>query len=169
MSTAKLIDANRPATFNYGCVGSSFTACRPMPIAFFVALAITLFCITSCVTTSQHDFSEPTGNLITKTGQLMYRTPRMTLIGDVLVRYSTTGDFELTLSKGPGVDLLSLRQDAAFAEVKGAFARGGWSGPVSQAPQQLRGWLGLRGQFVRAPDRKTVRYAYGDETFLFRF
>ena len=72
-------------------------------------------------------------------------------------------------SKGPGVTLLSLRQDASFAEVKGAFARQGWSGLVTQAPPQLRGWLGLRDQFLHAPDQKTLRYVSGSETFLFRF
>src|SRR5437870_2748184 len=105
----------------------------------------------------------------TTTGKLMYRTPKTTLIGEALVRFSKTGDFELTVSKGPGITLLSLRQDAAFAEIKGAFARQGWSGPVAHAPPQLRGWLGLRDQFIRAPNQKTVRYAVGNETFLFRF
>src|SRR5213078_1159500 len=52
---------------------------------------------------------------------------------------------------------------------QGAFARQGWSGPVEKAPPQLRGWFGLRDQFVRAPDQKTLRYMSGDETFLFRF
>jgi hypothetical protein len=99
----------------------------------------------------------------------MYRTPKTTLIGDALVRFSKTGDFELTVSKGPGITLLSLRQDATFAEVKGAFTGQGWSGPVAQAPSQLRGWLGLRDQFLHAPDQKTVRYLVDDETFLFRF
>ena len=110
----------------------------------------------------------------------MYRTPNTTLIGDVLVRFSKSGDFELRVSKGPGVTLLSLRQDAMFAEVKGAFARGGWSGPVEQAPQQLRGWLGLRDKLIHqlatgrvhptgGQDRQTVRYVAGNETFLFRF
>jgi hypothetical protein len=99
----------------------------------------------------------------------MYRSPKTTLIGDALVRFSKTGDFELTVSKGPGITLLSLRQDAAFAEVRGAFARQGWSGPVQQAPPQLRGWLGLREQFLHAPDRKTLRYVTGNETFVFRF
>ena len=64
----------------------------------------------------------------------MYRTPNTTLIGEALVRFSKTGDFELTVSKGPGITLLSLRQDATFAEVKGGLARQGWSGPVGQAP-----------------------------------
>jgi len=99
----------------------------------------------------------------------MYRSSKATLIGEALVRFSKTGDFELTVSKGPGITLLSLRQDAAFAEVKGAFARQGWSGPVDQAPPQLRGWLALREQFIRAPDRKTLRCVSDNETFLFRF
>jgi hypothetical protein len=99
----------------------------------------------------------------------MYRSPKTTLIGDALVRFSKTGDFELTVSKGPGITLLSIRQDATFAEVKGTFARQGWSGPVEQAPPQLRGWLGLRDQFTHTPDQKTLRYNIGNETFLFRF
>src|SRR5205823_12510668 len=115
--------------------------------------------ITAIFTLSLHDalpiyeFSEPAGGWQTKSGQLMYRTPKTTLIGDALVRLSKTGDFELTVSKGPGITLLSLRQDTSFAEVKGAFARQGWSGPADKAPPQLRGWLGLRDEFVQAPDR----------------
>ena len=106
---------------------------------------------------------------MTKTGQLMYRTPKTTLIGEVLVRFSNTGDFELTVSKGPGITLLSLRQDSGFAEFNATFTGQRWSGSVAQAPPRLRGWLGLRDQFLRAPNQKTVRYAAGNETFLFRF
>jgi hypothetical protein len=132
-------------------------------------LAVTLFYVTSCVNISRHEFSEPTADLHTETGQLMYRTATTTLIGDVIVRFSKAGDFELTLSKGPGVVLLSLRQDAGFAEVKGPFARGRWSGPVERAPQQLRGWLGLRDKLVHSQNRQSVRYVAGNETFVFRF
>jgi hypothetical protein len=137
--------------------------------SLILGVSISLFCVTSCATISQHEFSEPVSGWQTKSGQLMYRSPKTTLIGEALVRFSRTGDFELTVSKGPGVTLLSLRQDAAFAEVKGAFARQGWSGPVEKAPRQLRGWLGLRDQFVHAPNQKTLRYISGNETFLFRF
>ena len=98
----------------------------------------------------------------------MYRAVNTTLVGDVLVRFSKSGDFELTFSKGPGVTLLSLRQDAAFAEVKGPFAEAGWSGPVEQAPKPLRGWLGLRDKLIHSQDQ-VVRYAAGNEIFLFRF
>ena len=134
-----------------------------------LALAVAICCITSCTTVSRHEFSEPIAEWQTKTGQLMYRNPKTTLIGDALVRFSKTGDFELTLSKGPGITLLSLRQDATFAKITGAFARQGWSGPTSQAPPQLRGWLALRDQFLHAPNQKILRYTAGDETFVFRF
>ena len=133
-------------------------------------LAIGFFCVTTCTTISSHTFSKPTSDWQTKTGQLMYRTAKTTLIGDAVVRFSKVGDFELTVSKGPGIALLSLRQDASFAEVKGAFAaRQGWSGPVAQAPPQLRGWLALRDQFIHKPNQKTLQSVAGDETFLFRF
>jgi hypothetical protein len=148
---------------------SLITAHRAVATGFTPVLVIILFCITSCTTLSHHEFSEPAAGWQTKSGQLMYRTPNTTLAGEALVRFSKTGDFELTVSKGPGITLLSLRQDATFADVKGGLARQGWSGPVAQAPPQLRGWLGLRDQFLHAPDRKTLRYTTGNETFIFRF
>jgi len=99
----------------------------------------------------------------------MYRTAKATLIGEAIVRLSKTGDFELTVSKGPGITLLFLRQDAEFAEFNSNFTDQRWSGPTSRAPPQLRGWLGLRDQFLRAPNQKTLRHVTGNETFLFRF
>ena len=98
----------------------------------------------------------------------MYRTANATFIGEAIVRVSKTGDFELTVSKGPGIILLSLRQDAEFAEFNASFTGQHWSGPTAEAPQQLRGWLGLRDQFLRAPNQKTLRYVTSSETFLFR-
>ena len=132
-------------------------------------LSITAVCLTSCASGSYHQFSEPAAGWQTKTGQLMYRTAKATLIGEAIVRFSKTGDFELTVSKGPGITLLSLRQDTGFAEINASFTGQHWSGPIAQAPQQLRGWLGLRDQFLRAPNQKTVRYISDGETFLFRF
>ena len=148
---------------------SPITAHRAVATTLLSLLAIAVFCLTNCATVSPHEFSEPTTGWQTKSGQVMYRSAKTTLIGDALVRFSKTGDFNLTVSKGPGITLLSLRQDAAFAEVKGAFARHGWSGPVAQAPPQLRGWLALRDQFLHAPNQKVLQYVAGNETFLFRF
>jgi hypothetical protein len=132
-------------------------------------LFITAVCLTSCASVSQHQFAEPAAGWQTKTGQLMYRTAKATLIGEAIVRLSKTGDFEVTVSKGPGLTLLSLRQDAEFAEFNANFTDQRWSGPTSHAPPQLRGWLGLRDQFLNAPNQKTLRYVSGSETFLFRF
>jgi hypothetical protein len=145
------------------------TAHGAVTTEFLSFLAITFFCVTSCATISSHRFSNPAPDWQSKSGQLMYRTPNKTLIGEVLVRFSKGGDFELTVSKGPGITLLSLRQDATFVEVKGGLARHGWSGPVTLSPPQLRGWLGLRDQFLRGLDRKTLRYVAGNETFVFQF
>jgi hypothetical protein len=125
--------------------------------------------VAGCATTSTHQFSQPTADWQTRTGQLMYRSAARTVIGDVVVRSSTAGDFELTFSKGPGVTLFTLRQDANFAQVKGAMAARGWSGPVERAPEQLRGWLELREAIAHAKDRHQVRHVSGSETFVFRF
>ena len=42
-------------------------------------------------------------------GQLAYRGQKTSLIGEVLVRFSNRGDFELTFTKGPGVTLLVMQ------------------------------------------------------------
>lgn len=144
----------------------------PTALNAAAALAILVIgscCLTGCASVSHHQFSEPATGWQAKTGQLMYRTEKATLIGEAIVRLSKTGDFELTVSKGPGITLLSLRQDAAFAEFTASFTDQRWSGPTSSAPPQLRGWLALRDQFLRAPNQKTLRYTTGSETFLFRF
>jgi len=130
-------------------------------------LAIAAVCLTSCASLS-HQFSEPAAGWQTKTGQLMYRTAKATLIGEAIVRFSKAGDFELTVSKGPGITLLSLRQDATFAEINASFTGQHWSGRTASAPSQLSGWLRLRDEFLRAPNQKTLRYVSGSETFLFR-
>jgi hypothetical protein len=116
-----------------------------------------------------HQFAEPKAGWQTRTGQLLYRNSKTTVIGDVVVRFSNAGDFELTFSKGLGVTLLAIRQDSSFAEIKGPMAGRGWSGPIERAPQQLRGWLELRDKIVHARDRHQVRHDSGSETFVFRF
>src|SRR5207249_10396641 len=101
-----------------------------------IVIALAILDLTSCATVSRHQFAEPTPDWQVRSGQLSYRAPKMTLIGDVLVRFSQTGDFELNFSKGPNVTLMIIRQDPSYAEVKGPLARSGWSGPIDRAPQQ---------------------------------
>jgi len=132
-------------------------------------LLVATFLLVGCAAMSPHRFGDAGATWQTRTGQLMYRNAKTSVVGDVVVRFSGNGEFELTFSKGPGVALLNLRQDSAFAEVKGAMAGRGWSGPVQQAPKQLRGWLELRDAITRSPDRHQVRHVSGSETFVFRF
>ena len=99
----------------------------------------------------------------------MYRNSKTTVIGDVVARFSQNDNFELTFSKGLGVTLMTLSQDAKFAQVKGPMAGRGWSGPIDHAPQQLRGWLELHDALVHSKDRHLVRHVSGSETFVFRF
>jgi hypothetical protein len=142
---------------------------RPSSLTYAVLLAFSIIDLTSCATVSRHQFAEPTAAWQTRSGQLLYRAANTTLIGEVVVRSSSTGEFELTFSKGPGITLLSLREDATFAEAKGPLAGPGWSGKIGNAPKQLRGWLELRDQITRSQDRHLVRHSSGAETFLFRF
>jgi len=134
------------------------------PCLFIAALLLT-----GCATPSTHQFAQPNANWQIRTGQLLYRTAKTTVIGDVVVRYSQARDFELTFSKGPGVSLFVLRQDSTFAEMTGPISGRGWSGPADRAPEQLRGWLELRDAILQAKDRHRVTHASGSETFVFRF
>jgi hypothetical protein len=122
-----------------------------------------------CATVSRHEFAQLASGWQTRTGQLLYRNATKTLIGEAIVRYSGAGDFELTFSKGPGVTLLVIRQDNSFAQVGGALARSGWSGPIEHAPTQLRAWLALRDKIVAAQNRRSIRVMTNGETFEFRF
>jgi hypothetical protein len=148
-----------------------FNRCRSCRTTTLHAMIIALGIVglPGCATVPRHQFAEPGRDWQVRSGQLMYVTPQTTLIGEVVVRFSKAGDFELTFSKGPGVTLLTLRQDDFFAEVKGAVARQGWSGPVDHAPAQLRGWLKLRDQIIHSHGRQTIRHVSDAETFVLRF
>jgi hypothetical protein len=125
-------------------------------------------CLTSCAA-YRHQLAQPTPEWQSRTGQLQYRGPKTSLIGEVLVRYSSAGDFELTFTKGPGVPLLSVRQDDKFVRVSGPLARGSWSGPPNEAPERLRGWVSLRGVLLHSPNESLVRQSVGRDSFAFAF
>jgi hypothetical protein len=149
-----------------------------IPATLLVAV-VALFNLPGCAMISRHQFVEPAINWQTRSGQLLYRNAKRTLIGEVYVRFSNRDEFELTFSKGSGVTLLTLRQDAKFAEVRGALTGRGWSGPIERSPPQLRGWLHVRDKIIKefttanlsggGQDRQSIRYATAAETFLFHF
>ena len=131
-------------------------------------LSVGLFTLTSCQTL-RHQFTEPAPDWQSRIGQLQYRGPKTALIGEVLIRYSSNGDFELTFTKGPGVTLLTVRQDEKFVRVSGPLARGSWSGPPNETPARLRGWVSLRETLLRAQAQPLVRQKVGTEEFTFAF
>jgi hypothetical protein len=136
---------------------------RPIVVVAGIALAFT-----SCETV-RHQFAGPARDWQARNGQLLYHGKRTTLIGEVLVRFSKSGDFELTFTKGPGVALLEIRQDANFFRVNGPLAGVSWSGSMAHAPPRLRGWLQLREKLMTLGDKPTLTHSYGGETFTFRF
>src|SRR5205814_4338148 len=85
---AKQSRSDSACSNSWGHLVNRITACRAVATAFQSILAIVYFCVTSCATVSRHGFSEPIAGWQTKTGQLMYRSPKTTLIGDALVRFS---------------------------------------------------------------------------------
>ena len=127
-----------------------------------------IFGLTSCQTI-RHHFLDPSRDWQARNGQLLYRGKKTKLIGEVLVRFSKGGDLELTFTKGPGIALLEVRQDAKFARVKGPLARGTWSGPSAEAPARLRGWLQLREVLMASGTKTAINHSAGNETFIFRF
>ena len=130
-----------------------------------VILALVLGC-TGCAI---HQFAEPTRQWTTRSGQLSYHGPKRAFIGEVLVRFSTRGDFELTFTKGPGVTLLLVRTDPEFARIQGPLAGLPWSGSIASPPARARGWLALRREILRNPQKPIVRVIEGSEIFVLRF
>ena len=136
-------------------------------ITFLAILCLALTGLTGCQ--AVHQFLSPSQDWQARNGQLLYRGRKTTLIGEVLVRYSNKGDFELTFTKGPGIALLEVRQDANFVRVSGPLARGSWSGPTAQAPARLRGWVELRELLMASGDQTSVQHWAGGDRFIFRF
>jgi hypothetical protein len=134
-----------------------------------VALLATIALALPGCETVRHRLVGPALDWQARNGQLLYRGKRTSLIGEVLVRFSKAGDFELIFSKGPGVTLLEIHQDANFFRVKGPLAGVSWSGSIANAPPRLRGWLQLREKLIALGNKPTLTHSYRGETFTFRF
>jgi hypothetical protein len=79
----------------------------------------------------------------THLGQLLYVTPKRSIIGDVLIRNLPGGDYDIEFSKG-GVAVLQLQLRGSRMTATGLFARTGWKGDVHHAPGPLRAWARLK-------------------------
>jgi hypothetical protein len=76
-------------------------------------------------------------------GQMLYRTSRRSVIGDVIFRTRSSGDYDLAFSKG-GVSVLQLQSHGNELVATGLFARNGWKGPVDRALGPLHSWALLK-------------------------
>ncbi|MGI9088317.1 MAG: hypothetical protein ACR2HH_11345 [Chthoniobacterales bacterium] len=132
-----------------------------------VLFALSAIALAGCQTTATHQFAAPTDAWQTRTGQLAYKGPRISLIGELIVRSSTDGTMELSFTKGPGVTLMRIRQDAQFASAEGPLTHGHWSGPAAKAPVRLRGWFALREKILAG--EKSAKITAGAESFRLRF
>lgn len=129
------------------------------------AAAILALLFTGCAI---HQFAQPSREWTTHSGQLAYHGKKRAIIGEVLVRFSNRGDFELTFTKGPGVSMLTMHTDSQFARVQGLLVGLPWSGPIAHPPERARGWLALRDEILHNPRNQTFRARAGDESFIVR-
>lgn len=142
---------------------------RSKILSLLSGAALAAATLSGCQTTAPHQFATPTAPWQTRTGQMSYTGPRMSLIGEVVVRSTKAGDFELTFSKGPGVTLLMLRSDTNVVQIEGPLARGRWSGSAASAPERLRGWIALRDKILAGSGKSAVSHTAAGETFNLRF
>jgi hypothetical protein len=134
---------------------------RRLSLAVQVLFSLTVaILISGCASTPKAAMPTPGQNWTTDSGQLRYRPKSgKSVIGDVVVRRSGE-DFLLVFTSGPGVPLIKLQTHGSTATAEGIFARASWSGDVSKAPQNLRGWVSLPGIFAKAvPNTPEIRNA----------
>ena len=107
-------------------------------------------------------------------GQMLYVGTKRTFVGDFTVRQSPT-DFALAVTKGPGMELILLRENDSLVNVEAMGHT--WQGnPAHFVPSQVRNWVALRTVFsggtppgatvTRGPSQISVDFANG-ERFVF--
>lgn len=124
---------------------------------------------------------KPAGPFKVETGQVLYSTPKLTIVGDFVTKISPT-DFFLNISKGPGASLITIRSHNTNGEQIVRFEGGGhhWQGSPRFAPDQLKPWLALREvlrnrpapagcDVTRSAGEITVNFPARHERFVFHF
>jgi len=133
---------------------------------------LALILLPGCATHLFPDYNPAGRNLA---GQMLYAGTKRTFVGEFTVRRSPT-DFALDVTKGPGMQLILLREsDDNLVRVEAMGHT--WQGnPQHFVPRQVRNWVALREVFsggspagahvTREPKRITVDFADG-ERFVF--
>ena len=108
-------------------------------------------------------------------GQMLYTGKKRTVVGEFTVRQSPT-DFALDVTKGPGMQLILVRENGDNLARVEALNHAWQGNPRRFVPPQARNWLALRTVFsggtpagarvTRAARQITVEFANG-ERFVF--
>jgi hypothetical protein len=109
---------------------------RRCAFALVAALAFS-----ACQNTREFSFLGQQGK--TRIGQLFYASPKRAVVGDVVMNYLATGDYDLSFAKG-GVTVLQLQARGSRVRASGLLARGGFSGDIYHLPGPLRPWGELK-------------------------
>ncbi len=139
--------------------------------AFLLLLLAAL--VSGCQTAST--FPAPGADWQTHSGQMQYVSAEgKSIIGEVVVRRSKQGDFQLAFSSGPGFPLMRLWKSGDRLRAEGALARGSWQGAAGKAPKPLQGWVSLPARFEAAvkgaaPAHFTISAPETRERFAFHF
>jgi hypothetical protein len=115
----------------------------------------------------------PAGRTIA--GQMLYSGRKRTFVGEFTVRKSPT-DFALDVTKGPGMELILLRENGDNLVRIEAMGHTWQGDPRHFVPPQVRNWVALStvvnggtpegAQVTRGPGQISVTFANG-ERFIF--
>lgn len=118
--------------------------------------------------TGSGGFPNPGPDWKTYQGQLHYTSSTgRSVIGDVVIRRSPQGDFQLEFFAGSGIPLIRLWEAGQTARAEGLLARGSWQGSVAHPPRALEGWVALPGRFSAHGQKASV--SAGGDRFVFHF
>jgi hypothetical protein len=79
----------------------------------------------------------------TRVGQLQYTYGGHSIVGDILLRSLSGGDYDLYFSKA-GITVLEFQTHGSHMAATGLLARNGWSGETNEALGALKPWAMLR-------------------------
>lgn len=127
-------------------------------------------------------FPEQNASARPLTGQVYYVGPKRSFVGEFTARVSAT-DFQLDVSKGPGLSLFSVRESGGtLARVEAPGGRHWQGNPRRFTPGPVRGWValgdvlagrtpaGARVSGTAAPGGKlTAEFPESRERFVFQF
>ena len=133
-------------------------------VFLFLSLAAALLILPGCATSIFPEYN-PAGRNIA--GQMLYSGKKRTFVGEFTVRQSPT-DFALDVTKGPGMQLILVRENGDNLARVEALNHAWQGNPQHFIPPQARNWLALRQVFSggtpaarpsRAPPARSPPYS----------